>query len=136
MSEDDREAEIQRQLIEKKKTKGAKKGIKKRVGSMFAGQDVYLAMVRKTQDQMRDLTLAKSGDKSSTPGLQKSSSVAENEKGKGRIHKTYIKKHHEKSQKIKSKPSQANIKDAGKHRKEGKKKRAIKIEQDDKIFEE
>jgi hypothetical protein len=49
MSEDDREAEIQRQLIEKKKTKGAKKGIKKRVGSMFAGQDVYLAMVRKTQ---------------------------------------------------------------------------------------
>jgi hypothetical protein len=54
---------------------------------------------------MRDLTMTKSGDKSSTPGLQKSSSVAENEKSKGRIHKTHLKKHHEKSQKIKSKPS-------------------------------
>ena len=72
MSEDDREAEIQRQLIEKKKAKGGKKGIKKRVGSMFAGQDIYLAMVRKTQDQMKDLTMTKSGEKGSTPGLRKS----------------------------------------------------------------
>jgi hypothetical protein len=37
MSEDDKDAEIQRQLIEKKKGKVGKKGIKKRVGSMFAG---------------------------------------------------------------------------------------------------
>ena len=34
--------------MEKKKTKGGKKGIKKRIGSMFAGQDIYLAMVKKT----------------------------------------------------------------------------------------
>jgi len=49
--------------------------------------------------------MTKSGDKSSNPGLQKSSSVAENEKGKGRIHKPHSKKHQEKSQKIQSQPS-------------------------------
>ena len=45
--------------MEKKKSKTAKKGLKKRVGSMFAGQDIYLAMVKKTQNSMRELTSTK-----------------------------------------------------------------------------
>jgi hypothetical protein len=46
-------------MMEKKKTKGGKKGIKKRIGSMFAGQDIYLAMVKKTQNSMKELTNTK-----------------------------------------------------------------------------
>lgn len=103
---------------------------------MFAGQDIYLAMVRKTQDQMRDLTMTKSGDKALTPGLKKTSSVADNGTSKTRMHKSHSKKHQEKSQKIKTQPSQTNIKEGGKHRKGGKKKKIIKIEQEEEIFEE
>jgi hypothetical protein len=46
-------------MMEKKKAKGGKKGIKKRIGSMFAGQDIYLAMVKKTQNAMKELTNTK-----------------------------------------------------------------------------
>jgi len=54
---------------------------------------------------MRDLTMTKSGDKALTPGLKKSSSVADNGTGKTRMHKSHSKKHQEKSQKIKTQPS-------------------------------
>jgi hypothetical protein len=40
-------------------------------------------------------------DKSSTPGLQNSASVADNEKGKTQAQKAHLKKHHDKSLKIK-----------------------------------
>jgi hypothetical protein len=49
--------------------------------------------------------MTKSGDKALTPGLKKSSSVADNGKVKTRMHKSHSKKHQEKSQKIKTQPS-------------------------------
>jgi hypothetical protein len=47
-------------LIEKKKGKGKKGSAgSKRIGSMYAGQDIYLAMIKKTQNSMKDMTMTK-----------------------------------------------------------------------------
>ena len=46
--------------MEKKKSKNLRKrGVNRRMSSMYAGQDIYLAMVKKTQSAMRDLTMSK-----------------------------------------------------------------------------
>ena len=134
MSEDDRDAEIQRELMEKKRVQRGKKGMRKRVGSMFAGQEIYLAMVKKTQNSMKELTMAKS-DKAQTPALQNTSSVADKKKAKTKAQKAQLKNHNDKTPIIKHQPSQTSLKDRTKHRGGGKKKRVLKDEHPEQIFE-
>lgn len=138
ISEDERDAEIQRRMLEKKKNKAGKKGIRKRVGSMFAGQDIYLAMVKKTQYTIREMNeINKGGDHStSVAKLQNKSSFVGHRRSKAQRREQAKQQQNEKNQNIKAQPSQNNIK-MGKHT-GGRKKRIKKKKEEehpDQIFE-
>ena len=83
ISEDERDAEIQKHLMEKKKGRSSKKRMKKRVASMFAGQDIYLAMVKKTQNSIKELTMTK-GEKDASIDRKGSGLI----KKKGQMHQS------------------------------------------------